>query len=120
MGLRENPRLKRKSGCEGSDGDKGLVLGDDALLLLKLLSDDVTEDASILIMKVFLGPLNLFCHPDGQDRKGNNLGMGMLQGSASGCAGILEDENVSKPRVPSQIDDPLTIGLQDIFNGLEW
>jgi len=56
MGLGKNPCFKRKSGGKGSDGEEGLVLGDEAMFLLELLSNDIAEDTPVFIMKIGLSP----------------------------------------------------------------
>jgi len=43
-------------GRQKGDGKEGLILDDDAALLLKLLSNDITEDAPVLIIEYFLAP----------------------------------------------------------------
>jgi hypothetical protein len=65
-----------------------------------------------------LGSFDLFSHPFGDDRKGDDLGVRMFEGGASRCPVVLEDKDILKPSIPSQIDNPLTVGSEDILHSL--
>jgi hypothetical protein len=116
MGFRENPCLKWKSGSKRGDGKEGLILNDETALLLKLLSNDITEDAPVLIIEILFGPIHFFSHSPRDNRKGNELGVGMFQRSASRNAVVFEDEDISKPLIISQIDHPVTVGQQNVLH----
>ena len=118
MGFWENPCLKWKSGGEWGDREEGLIFNDKTVFLLKLLSDDITEDTAVFIMKITFGPLDLFVHPCWDDGEGNDLRVGMFQRGAGSHPMVLEDENISKPLVTSQISHPLTVGPKDIVDSL--
>jgi hypothetical protein len=116
MGFGKNPCFKRKSGGKGSDGDEGFVLGDDAMFLLELLSNDIAEDTSVFILKIGFGPCNLFAHSFRDNREGDDLRMGMFQRGPRCDAMVFEDEDISKTLVTPQINDPLAVGQQDILH----
>ena len=78
MGFGKNPCLEWKTGGKGGDGEKGLIFADDPFFLLKLLSDDITEDAPIFILEIDFGPFDLLGHPPWNDRKGNDLRGGSI------------------------------------------
>jgi hypothetical protein len=115
MGFGKNPCFKWKSGGKGSEGEEGFVLGDDAMFLLELLSNDVTEDTPVFIIKIGLGSLDLFAHSFRDNREGDDLRMGMFQRGPCCDAVVFEDEDISKAMVTPQIDDPLTVGQQNIL-----
>jgi hypothetical protein len=119
MGFGKNPCFKGKPGGKGSDGEEGFVLGDDAMFLLELLANDITEDTSVFIVKIGFGSFNLFGHPFRDNGEGDELRMGMFQRGPRCDAVVFEDEDISKARVAPQIDDPLTVGQQDILCTLE-
>ncbi len=110
MNFWKNPCLKGKSGGKGSDGDERTIFSDDPVFLLKLLPNDITIDTSVFIGEIVFGSFDLFAHRRGDDGKGDDLRMGMFQRGSRRDAIVFEDEDISKPLVPPQIDDPFTIG----------
>jgi hypothetical protein len=66
-------------------------------------------------MKIGFGPYNLFTDPFRNDGESDDLGMGMFQRGPRRNAMVFEDEDVPEARVAPQIDNPLTVGQQDIF-----
>jgi hypothetical protein len=46
--------------------------------------------------------------------------MSMLEGGSRSCAIILKDNHITKPLIPPQIDDPLTVSPEDILDSMEW
>jgi hypothetical protein len=118
MGFRKNPCLKWKSGGKRGDGKEGLVFNDDAALLLNFLSDDITEDAPVLIIEILFGPIDFFSHSPRDNRKSDELRVGMLQRSPGCDTVIFEDEDISESLVIPQINDPVTVGRQNVFDTL--
>ena len=116
MGFGKDPGFERKPGGEGGDGDERLIFGDNAVFLLKLLSNDIAEDTPVFIMEIRLGSLNLFAQPLRDDGKGDDLRMGMFQGGPCCDAVVFEDKDVSETLVAPKIDDPLAVGQQDILH----
>jgi hypothetical protein len=115
MDFGKNPCLKWKSGGKRGDGEEGLVFADDTAFLLKLLSDDITEDTPVFILKIGFGPFDLFGHPSWNNRKGDDLRVGMLQRGPSRNPLVFEDEDISKSLVTPQIDHPRAVGPEDIL-----
>jgi hypothetical protein len=70
-------------------------------------------------MKIGFGSHNFFAHPFWDNREGDDLRMGMFQRGPRCDTVVFEDEDMPKARVPPQIDDPLTVGQQDILGTLE-
>jgi hypothetical protein len=114
MGFGKDPGFEWKPGGERGDGDERFVFGDNAVFLLKLLSNDVAEHAPVLVVEICLGPLNLFAQPPGDDREGDNLRMRMFQRRPCCDAMVLKDKDVPKTLVAPQIGGPIPVGQQDI------
>jgi len=119
MLLGKDPRLEGETGSKSGHRNEALIFADHSDLLLKLLSDDIAEDASVFIVKIVFGSFDLFTHSSRDDREGNQLGVGVLKGSSRGHAVVLKDEDISKPPVSSQIEDSLAIGPQNILHGFK-
>ena len=119
MSFGKNPCLEWKSGGKRGDGDEVLIFDDDTTFLMKLLPNDITENAPILVMEIGSGPFNLFSQPLGDDGKGDDLRVRMFERGPRSQSMVLKDEHILETLISSQIDDPLTIGPQDIFNRFE-
>jgi hypothetical protein len=119
MLLGKDPRLEGKSRSKSGHRDKALIFADHPDFLLKLLPHDIAKDTSVFVLKIVFGSFDLFTHSSRDDRKGNQLGVGVLKGSSRGHAVVLEDEDISKPLVSFQIEDPLAIGPQNILHGFK-
>jgi hypothetical protein len=52
MGFGKDPCFERKSRGKRRDGDEVLIFNDDTSLLMKLLPNDITENTSVLVMKI--------------------------------------------------------------------
>jgi len=118
VGFGEDPCLKGKPGSERSDGEKILILGDDAVSLMKLLSNNVAKDTPVFVAKVILGPFDLFAHPLWNDGKGDDLGMGMFQRSASSDPMVFKDKDITESLVTPQIDHALAVGPKNVLHAL--
>jgi hypothetical protein len=116
MGFGENPCLEWKSGGKRCDGDEELIFDDDTTFLLQLLPNDITEDTPVLVVEIGFGPFDLFSHPLRDDGKGDDLRVRMFERGPRSHSVVFEDEDILKTLIPPQIDDPLTIGPQDIFH----
>src|SRR5947199_10771695 len=105
MALRQDPRLERESWGVGGQGEEVFVFGDDAAAAINLLTDNVAENASLLIYVVLLGAFQFLNHVDWQNGKGDELGMSVLQRRPGGFAMIFEDQNVFETPVLLQVED---------------
>jgi hypothetical protein len=116
MSFGKNPCFKRKSRGKGGDGEEGFIFDDDTVFPLELLSDNITEDAAVFIVKIVFGPFDFFNHSFRDDGKGDDLRMGMFQRGPRCDAVVFEDEDISKTPVTPEIDDPLAVGQQDLLH----
>jgi hypothetical protein len=78
MRFGKNPCLKWKSGGKRGNGKEGLVFEDHTAFMLELLSNDITEDAPVFIIEIVFGSFDLFSHSPRNDRKSDELRVGML------------------------------------------
>src|SRR5450755_220307 len=93
------------------------VFADDALAGVALLADDVAKNAAFLFVVIMPTVVDLFAHAARDDGQGDELGVGMLEGSAGGFAMIFENEDVAEALVVFEIEHAVAVGPQDIFDG---
>ena len=82
----------------------------------KLLVDDIAEDATLLVVVVGLCAVQLFLHELGDDRRGDDLGMGMVQRRARGPALVLEDQDVAQAAVALEVQDAVAVGPEHLLH----
>jgi hypothetical protein len=110
----ENPCLKGKSRSKRSYRDEGTIFKNKAFFLLNLLADDITKDTPVLIIEIIFCPLDLFCHPPGDDGESDELRVRMLQRSPCCHTVVLEYENISEPLIILEIGNSVSVGCEDM------
>ena len=86
------------------------------IALVQLLPHDVAEHAALFVVVVLLGAVQLLPHPLGDDGGRDELGVRMLQRCAGRPARVLEDEDVSKPRILLEVQDAVVERPQDVLD----
>jgi hypothetical protein len=119
MTLREDPSFKRKSRGERRNGEEGLIFSDDPTFRLDFLTKDITKDTAVFVVEIIFGSFDLFADPDRDDGEGDDLGMGVFERGPCGQSMIFKDHHISKPWIPSQVDDSFPIGPEHILHCLE-
>ncbi len=100
----EDPRLAGKARGKGSEGHETVALRDEPAPGAALLAQDVAPDAALLALVVVGRAVQLLAHHDGDDGRGDELGVRMLERRARRLAVILEDQDVGEARVLLEIE----------------
>ena len=111
-----DPGLEGEPGRKGDHDQEVPGLLDDALGRGKLLVDDIAEDAALLVVVVGFGAVQLFLHELRDDRRGDDLRMGVVQRGTCGPALVLEDQHIAQAAVALQVQDPVAVGPEHFFH----
>ena len=103
----------RAGGVGGQRHEVGELLHHaDPFVQLKI--DQIAEDTAFLVVEVVAGHLELGSGHRRQQRHGDQLAVGMVQGRPGTDAVVLEEHHVAKTEILAQIEIAVTIGDQDI------
>jgi hypothetical protein len=111
-----DPGLERIPGGKRRDDEEVARLLDHAFGARELLPDDIAEDAAFLVVVVGFCAVELFLHEFGDDRRGDDLGMRVVQGRAGGPALVLEDQDIAETAVAFEVENAVPVGPEDLFD----
>ena len=116
MLARQDPGLERHPRRERLDGEEALGRDHDppAVLVGGILLDDVAEHAALLELVVAPRALELLHERLGNDGRGDELGVGVLERRPRAGAVVLEDEDVADAPVTVEIHDALAVRLEHL------
>src|SRR6266478_2306661 len=93
------------------------VLTDDAFAGVALLADNVTENAAFFLVVIVPAVVDFFAHAARDDRQGNQLRVGMIDGRPGSFSVILENENVAKALIVLQVQHAVAITPKHVLHG---
>lgn len=115
MFARHKPDLKRDA---RSVRTKCIVVADiidDAVFLTNFLTEDVAENAALVIAEPFSGGTQFIKNAPGYKDSGGQLGVGVGPFLAGLCAAVLEYGDVLKARIAFQIGNPRSPCIENEF-----
>src|SRR5208337_5371995 len=99
MALGQDPGLERKARRVRSQRKKSLILANDAHAGLRLLMNDVAENAALFVDVILFRTLQFLDHVFGHDGQRDELSVPVFQRRAGQGSVVLEDENVLEAAV---------------------
>ena len=89
-------------------------LEDDAGFGDDLMLDDVAVDTAVAELEVAAGAVDFLLNALWNDGQGDELGVGVLEGSTRALAMVLEDEHVAEAGVAGEVVDTIAHGEEQI------
>src|SRR5882762_8475560 len=115
MGLWQQPHFKREPRSVRRKRDEVIVLANHSLAGFALLSDNIAENAALLLIVVVPTAVHFFAYSARYNRQRDQLRVGVLHRRARAFSVILENQHVAEPLVVLQIQHPVAIRPQYIL-----
>src|SRR3972149_11426173 len=92
-----------------------VILADEASPGGKPLPDNITEDATLFVVVVFLCPVDLLNHVSRNNRERNELGVGVIHAGPRRLAVVFKKEDEPKALVFFKVQHPVPVAPQDLL-----